>query len=83
MYFYTYKFLYVSKIIIIYEYIMNCSNKYKKITGYFHLLSVIIISIFTILQIYMLEKGHKTEYWIPIAIIITIILHIPNIICMH
>ena len=61
---------------------INCSNKFKKISGYFHLLSVIIISVFTILQIYILEKGNKTEYWIPIAIIITIILHIPNIICI-
>ena len=61
---------------------MKCSNKYKKISGYLHLLSILIISIFTFIQIYMIEKHKNTRYWIPIGIIITIILHIPNIICV-
>ncbi len=61
---------------------MKCSPKYKRISGYIHLVSVLIIGIFTFIQIYSIEKHNNTRYWIPIAIIITILLHLPNLICL-
>ena len=61
---------------------MKCSTNSKRISGYIHLVSVLIIAIFTFIQIYSIEKHKNTRYWIPIAIIITILLHLPNLICL-
>ena len=61
---------------------MKCSDKFKKISGHIHLISVLVITVFTFLQIYSIEKHKNTQYWIPIGIIITILLHLPNLVCL-
>ena len=61
---------------------MKCSKKLKDISGYLHGFSILIITVFTIIQIYMFETKHDTRFWIPIGIVVVILLHLPNIFCM-
>lgn len=61
---------------------MKCSKRIKKISGYIHGISVLIILVFSIIQIYILETNKDTRFWIPMGIIIVILMHLPNIFCM-
>jgi hypothetical protein len=61
---------------------MKCSKKLKEISGHVHGFSLIILFIFTILQIHAYEKNTGKYYWLPIGIVIMVIMHLPNIICI-
>lgn len=61
---------------------MKCSKRIKSLSGHLHALSILIIAVFSIIQVYMLETEHDTRFWIPIGLVIMILLHLPNIVCM-
>jgi CHASE2 domain-containing sensor protein len=61
---------------------MKCSKRIKSLSGHLHAFSILIIAVFSIIQVYLLETKHDTRFWIPIGLVIMILLHLPNIICI-
>lgn len=61
---------------------MICSEKVKRISGHFHGLAVLLIAIFSGIQIYELKAGHRARYWIPLGITLMMVLRLPNVICI-
>lgn len=61
---------------------MNCSPLFKQVTGYLHGIAILIIAIFSAIQIYKLQNGDDSTYWIPLGITLMMILRLPNVICI-
>lgn len=61
---------------------MHCSETFRTISGYFHGLAIVIIAIFSGIQIYDLKSGSPNRYWVPLGIAIMMALRLPNVICI-
>lgn len=61
---------------------MYCSSLFKTISGYLHGLAIVVIAIFSAVQIYDIKAGKRSKYWVPLGIAIMMALRLPNILCI-
>lgn len=60
----------------------QCTPQFKQITDYLHKLAIILIAIFSGIQISKLEKGEEPGYWVPLGLTLMMVLRLPNVICI-
>ena len=61
---------------------MYCSSLFKTISGYLHGLAIVVVAIFSVIQIYDIKAGKRSKYWVPLGIAIMMALRLPNIFCI-
>ena len=61
---------------------MHCSSLFKTISGYLHGLAIVVIAIFSAVQIYDIKAGKRSKYWVPLGIAIMMALRLPNVLCI-
>ena len=61
---------------------MHCTTSFKQISGYLHGLAIVVIAIFSSVQIYDIKAGKKSKYWVPLGIAIMMALRLPNVFCI-